>query len=564
MDNHYYYSPLSQKYQTRMLQISPGINSSPLHGQLHHVDLNNCPSYEALSYEWGNPQKECTIILTNGKQIPITRSLYNALQDLRYEKSPRLVWADGICVHQDDIEERQKQVSIMGVIYSKAYRVLTYIGPEKDGSAIAIDFAYELLHQHESGEISDPVSGDNPVDLGLPPLSDPRYLALKKLILRGWSTRSWCAQEFLLNTNLTMLCGRRTMDWFVVPTIVQLCFERSLPAFLVPNAADDTQDRRECLIKLWRLRRWIFLDRIQLSFLEFLTMFHPFQATDPKDKIYSLYGLLRDNQAVNIPVDYECTVEQLFTKVATQILSSSSSLHILYSNFGKKSLKLPSWVPDWSTWQVASQGLAMDLIYLACGSTIAEFRVQSMDELEVAGFLIDQISQQTDPIGQSHAFIGAPGQDTWLKKQLEFVQEAEPYPTGEDISSVLWRTMIGNITLDEDKAEEDYGQYFEAYRSFSESSSSVQKEMGREFVGAVRRRSRYRRLCLTQQGYFGGVPEGAELGDWICMFHGMKLLFVVRTTGLYFRYIGHCYMHGLMNGEVLQLPCYKKRVITLM
>lgn len=301
----------------------------------------------------------------------------------------------------------------------------------------------------------------------------------------------------------------------------------------------------------------------KLSFLEFLTMFHSFQATDPKDKIYSLYVLLDDNQPVNIPVDYECTVERLFTTIATQILASSSCLHILYSYFGKKNLKLPSWVPDWSTWQVARQGMAMDLIYLACGSTIPEFRVRSMAELEIIWCLIDQISQQTDPIGQCYAFMGAPGQETWLKKQLEFVQKVEPCPTGEKISSVLWRTMIGNITFDENQAEEDYSRYFEAYRNFSESSSFVQKHMGREFVGAVRRRSRYRRLCLTHQGYFGGVPEETEIGDWICMFHGMKLLFVVRKTGLHFTYIGHSYVHGLMNGEVLMLPHYKQCTITL-
>ncbi|KAH9224925.1 heterokaryon incompatibility, partial [Leptodontidium sp. 2 PMI_412] len=103
--------------------------------------------YEALSYEWGDPQKECIILLTNESHISITRSLYNALRDLRDQKLPRLLWADGICIHQDDIEERQKQVSIMGVIYSKAYRVLTCTGPERDSSTIAIDFAYELLRK---------------------------------------------------------------------------------------------------------------------------------------------------------------------------------------------------------------------------------------------------------------------------------------------------------------------------------------------------------------------------------------------------------------------------------
>jgi len=325
---------------------------------------------------------------------------------------------------------------------------------------------------------------------------------------------------------------------------------------------EDLQDRRDCLIKLWVLRQQISAGD-QLSFLEFLRMFHPFQATDPRDKIYSLYGLLNENETKTIPVDYDITAEQLFITVAVQILSSSPCLDILYSNFGNKTLKLPSWVPDWSTWRVASQGLALNHTYLACGSTIPQYRLRSMTELDVSGCLVDQIAQQSERIGQRFAFIGAPGQDTWLKEQLEFVCKAEPYPTGEQISSVLWRTMIGNTTFDEEEAGEDYGRYFEAYRSFSERSSPTQNRMGREFVTAVRRRSRYRRLCLTEKGYFAAVPEGAELGDWIVMFHGMRLLFVVRQNQSHFTYIGHAYVHGLMKGEVLQLPSYERYTITL-
>jgi hypothetical protein len=73
-----------------------------------------------------------------------------------------------------------------------------------------------------------------------------------------------------------------------------------------------------------------------MSFLEFLKIFHPFQATDPRDKIYSLFGLSRNNQAANILVDYKCSVEQLYTTGATQILSSSSCLHFYTATLDEK------------------------------------------------------------------------------------------------------------------------------------------------------------------------------------------------------------------------------------
>ncbi|KAH6681472.1 heterokaryon incompatibility protein-domain-containing protein [Halenospora varia] len=179
------------------------------------------PSYEALSYEWGNPEKEHTIHLKNGTQILVTKSFDNALLDIRHEETSRVVWADGICINPDDIEERQQQVSIMGTIYSKASQVLTYIGLEEDRSSIAIYFANGLLRKYESVTIGGGPSADDSTSLRLPPGPDPRYSALKRLILRGWSSRSCCSQEFVLNKNLIMLCGW-TMDWFLAPAKVQL------------------------------------------------------------------------------------------------------------------------------------------------------------------------------------------------------------------------------------------------------------------------------------------------------------------------------------------------------
>ncbi|KAF2674054.1 hypothetical protein BT63DRAFT_449043 [Microthyrium microscopicum] len=225
--------------------------------------------------------------------------------------------------------------------------------------------------------------------------------------------------------------------------------------------------------------------------IDCLTISHPFQATDPRDKIYCLSCLSQYDGVGGIPVDYDCSTEDLYTRVAARILSESHSLDILYSNLGKRTLHLPSWVTDWSTWQVASQGTAFNFVYRACGSTICEFRVDS-DRLEVARC-----------------------QRTWLNEQLQLAQSTEPYVTGVDISEVLWRTLIGNISLDEEEAEEEEGQNFEALQSFSESSFSSQKQMAKTFVDAVRRRSRYRRFCVTHRGYFAGVPEQAEVGDWI-------------------------------------------------
>ena len=123
----------------------------------------------------------------------------------------------------------------------------------------------------------------------------------------------------------------------------------------------------------------------------------------------------------------------------------------------------------------------------------------------------------------------------------------------DTLDDILWRSLTGNITFDEETASAFYKSYFYAHISCTEESPEVIQNMGREFHDAVRRRSRYRKLCATKQGFFGAVPETADIGDWICIFNGGKHIFVVREWQKAFKYVGYAYIDGLMHGEGFEL-----------
>ena len=73
-------------------------------------------------------------------------------------------------------------------------------------------------------------------------------------------------------------------------------------------------------------------------------------ATDPRDKIYSLLGLL-DISVEKISITYDASWQRVFTTTARQIIQCSSTLKILISA-GSRKKGLPSWVPDWSDWNM--------------------------------------------------------------------------------------------------------------------------------------------------------------------------------------------------------------------
>jgi hypothetical protein len=671
------YQPIIGSREIRILYLHAGASSEKLVGRLEHAELDAKPTYEALSYEWGSPEKEHKMRLESGGQqfiVGITRSLHNALFDLRYRdfsRGSRAIWADGICIDQENLAERAQQVSIMGPVYQSATRVITYIGPEENDSEQAIDFAYCLWRSYMPQEyqssisfnsscaqnsgimtnvsivpstksthslalsirpatfamtiVTTAVSADtsdyenlpnldtestlsiNSIHHQFPELIHIHHQALKKLVLRGWSSRCWCAEEFLLNSELTLMCGRREIDAFLIPDVVQLVFNRILPTWLLPTPLEDPQSLRECLATLIHARDRLVLDKKRLSLLELLISLHALQASDPRDKVYALLALAADRDSLRIEISYGCTMENLYTEVATRIVNAYQPIELLYSNLGTKSFEFPSWVPDWSNWRFGIGGMLVDSMSCASGGTKANMRVVDNGILEVTGGFFDQIVYLSEPLGPRFGipFASAKhrndengdkleedpdssihGQDgeamlsthDWLAMQADVITQLQPYPDGSTPSEVFWRTLICNMTLYEQPAGANHATHFEAYQTVcsgnvfhgaSAEDSSMLKvtyDLAKEFHDTVRRRMRYRRLCVTAKKYFGAVPEESQIGDWICVIDGSRAPFVLRDMRKEkggFKLIGPSYIQGIMKGECLQMEDYVKEKMQL-
>ena len=67
-----------------------------------------------------------------------------------------------------------------------------------------------------------------------------------------------------------------------------------------------------------------------------------------------------------------------------------------------------------------------------------------------------------------------------------------------------------------------------------------------------------RGLCVTAGGKLGLVPVTTRPGDMICTFLGGQTMYILRKqvggegTGQAYQYVGEAYVHGLMDGEVME------------
>ena len=152
-----------------------------------NVGLETATAYEALSYTWGDYKKECSISC-GSERIEITANSAAALLQLRSPDAARALWIDQICINQDDVEERNKQVALMRKIFSEAENVVIWLGEEGPVDEMAFRFVPFLLSHLP------PLSASHG-GLMRQALIAKEVLALSRIFSRPYFRRSWIIQE---------------------------------------------------------------------------------------------------------------------------------------------------------------------------------------------------------------------------------------------------------------------------------------------------------------------------------------------------------------------------------
>ena len=211
----YQYSALNEEEkEVRLLTLLPGATSAEICILIGIVALTeeDPPQYEALSYAWGSSEDPLHINVGTGRSstLAVTQNLASALTHLRYEHKPRVLWIDAICVDQQNLQERSKQVERMKDVYSMAGRVVVWLGPEMDNSKHAMVTLHDLSLEIEVDWrilAMKPAANREPswADGFCPLPYDVETLqAISDLLHRSWFERLWIWQEITF-ADLTLL-----------------------------------------------------------------------------------------------------------------------------------------------------------------------------------------------------------------------------------------------------------------------------------------------------------------------------------------------------------------------
>lgn len=349
------YRPLPNDHSIRVLIVDPGSAEASLQTRLEVVDLDKEVGYEAMSYTWGNPKDQVSLRVS-GQTVLIPKNLENALKRLRYPDRRRYIWADAVCINQADVSERGQQVSIMRNIYSKARRVLVWLGQDKANNAkLAFSTICEIVRSWRP-----PTSPQKflsykdafePQENGVR-IDEDGWTALQALFQTDYFTRFWVIQELVLGQNATVVWGGHTISWGLVGISAAWLLTRGWATH--PDWPISAAYNAFLIYVLPLARRSAIssFSKLDLSAVLATTM-GKFKSTDPRDRIFALLGMpFSGNDPEKeqlVSPDYTADVQSVYTNATKRMLSQDLNLRLLSAV--QHGLEVdstsPSWVPRW-------------------------------------------------------------------------------------------------------------------------------------------------------------------------------------------------------------------------
>ncbi|KAK3996586.1 heterokaryon incompatibility protein-domain-containing protein [Cladorrhinum sp. PSN332] len=229
----------------------------------------------------------------------IRKNLYNALRRLRSKLNHVLLWVDAICIDQseDGKTEKQGQLAMMGRIYNSASNVCIWLGEDDDKRA---EDSFRLIREMMNYKTFDSVIQRS---------NEPAWAQLIAMMGADWFSRRWIIQEIALSRDASVHCGQHIIHWDDFAAAISLLVEKvewmrsefevdvfenvetSSASILIQTLgnvcrkSEDDKDKGQIIGSL-------------LDIETLVSILLGFQASFPRDTIYSVLSLAKDSPMV--------------------------------------------------------------------------------------------------------------------------------------------------------------------------------------------------------------------------------------------------------------------------
>lgn len=552
-----YSQPLSlPNREIRILILQPLSQGTPIQCTVETISLLSRSSYEALSYVWGDASIRQTITF-NDAPFSVTQNLAIALHHLRLPNRPRRLWVDAICINQSDIKERNEQVTLMGEIYSMAKPVLVWLGETFEGCEEAFDLMSKIAIASEDEIIEEE--------------SQTMFSFYIQLVKKEWFTRLWTIQELALADQEPLVgCGFTWTTWSVLSKVWQkvamIEFTKMGMIMMEPGVENENSDKtvvsqgvRTSTIKVDLLNnlRTAVTDKKGEDLRDLLLNTVTSKATEPRDRIYGLLGMMSSSDRKAIIVDYNRPLGTIYADAISHIFhkgkgpSFLSGLELAGPNPPIQYSSFPSWVP-----RLGSESLLHSTLYhppgigvSGAGSTAINGHISpDLKTLYIRGLPIDTIAEKFTFGLDNECLTQLPHIEEMVLKAQHFAtrhSHHRPYLHAFKTKEPVWRTLIANklyTGAGREVAPDAYGEMYDILINNNTQKchtnhhiSHPEADRSHSYIDKTRdyRLSLLNRLpnsafFITTTGFYGVAPSSIDVGDQIAIWFGASAPFVLR------------------------------------
>jgi hypothetical protein len=332
----------------RVLDLLPGFWHSELRVEIRVVNLALDSYFEALSYPCGSSSEGKTLIANDGCRLPIYNNLYLALRRLRYRFARRTLWVDAICINQADDVEKGHQVASMDIIYRTANKVNIWLGELDSDFPFDLRMLYQPWMLIPSPQV---MFIFKPDDMWRVFRNHP--LAMDKAIANTtprWQDRAWTMQEFIVAQRLQFSYGGRTAEYDMdsLRYVQTQAWDNlpSLKSFIdhIGMVMTHLKDHYNNSPKMG----YKSSDENTLGIIDCVQALAGQQARDPRDKVYSIRGIISVREKALIKPDYTITIASAFANATHVCMVVRNDIEILrlVTIANRRTDGLRSWMVD--------------------------------------------------------------------------------------------------------------------------------------------------------------------------------------------------------------------------
>ena len=544
----------------------PGVFESDIQIELRSVnlDLRRPPSYHALSYAWGESNTGCAVEVklgTSDKILPVTQNVHTALRYLRDLSSPRVLRIDAICIHQQDVTERNQQVLNMGNIYRLAEKVIIWLGPECDNSSVAMQ-AFSTLSSKITGDwghykvspASEKDAGSDWANMDVcAPFTRDIYTSIFKFLDRHWFHRLWIWQEVCLAGNRAeIFCGHEILAWEK--------FRKAIASLSRRRKPENIPRTLRVVTRAWYITN---LSR-GLSLRTILNEAQYAQCSDNRDRIYGILHLINEEQRMSIKPDYNKSAPEIYQDfMITCIFDYAYMTLLTYCEIrDNEAANMPSWVPDWSKRRMCREipfargcwNAIPQARYKANIGTLIATGCRGLRTTTVKAVLCSK--DRGGNLSQSQTALAA------LRRLVAAIQD-ELLLDFDQKSEMICRTLFFNEFSDRFEPENHkYPNFRDPMSHFLELSDQSREVFDQTMQDCESMLDIFyhnvldRSFFITAEGFFGLAPITCRENDRVVVLLGCQSPMVLRPQDGTENHlvVGECYVHGWMDGEAFLGP----------